>query len=817
MGRGCLLRLLALHVLLLLSCSDDATRLSHHQQRGDSFFDEGRYAEASIEYRNVLQIDPNQAAAHYGLARAHLAHKELRKAYWELQETVRLDPEHDEARLQLAQLLLFGDREQLERAVAQAETLLGRQPDHSEAHLVRARALQGLGREEEARQGYEQAVEVAPGASAPLLMLANFHRGRADAAAAEPLYRDLVALEPGFVSHRALAGLLAEDPGRQAEAELHYRKALELADPPRFSAAVQMLSSFYAARDRFPEAEQTLREGIDARPGDLDLLYALAAFHRARGELERADRVVEEAARAHPDQVRPHLVLSTHRARAGDAEGALAAARAALRADPSQRSAQLRNAELLVELGHRTQDAERIAQGRQLLEAILAEHESDAEALLVRAKLELAEARAGDAISTLRRASQLRPEWASVHFLLGSALFARGDHAGARSELARALELDAGVAEARRVLAQVHASQGEHERAIQETRRLLQEVPQDEQARVLLAQSLVRTGDLDRALEELQAVPEVARDERVHFALARVRLLRGELEPARGHLLLALDQAPGEPRVLGTLLELDARQGRLPESRERIETAWQQAPGDARLMQLRGLLALRAGHDREAEERFREAIDLDPNDLSAYRELARLLLRSGRVEAALRTQEEALAARPASAPLYLTAGVLQQRLGRETQALEHYEAALRLDPTLASAKNNLAYLLAERGQDLDRALELAREAKAQLPDDPSAADTLGWVLYKKKIPNAAVSYLKEAEVGAAGDGRTLGTIRHHLALAYQANGERDKAREVVQRALAELEAPSASGGADPETAWAGELRALGARLQDAES
>ena len=85
--------------------------------------------------------------------------------------------------------------------------------------------------------------------------------------------------------------------------------------------------------------------------------------------------------------------------------------------------------------------------------------------------------------------------------------------------------------------------------------------------------------------------------------------------------------------------------------------------------------------------------------------------------------------------------------GYHEQAIEHYEVAIGHDPNLAQAKNNLAFLLATADEDLDRALDLAQEAKARLPDSPYAADTLGWVLYRRGIPSAAISYLKEAEAG----------------------------------------------------------------------
>jgi tetratricopeptide (TPR) repeat protein len=794
-------------VLLVAGCTDEAERLAQHLERGNGYLQEQKYAEAVIEFKNVLQLDPNHAEAHYGLAKSYLGQKDLQRAYWELQESARLDPTNVDARLQYAEFLLLGKQEDLDEAVKLAGEVVQQAPERMEPFLLRGRALQALGKPEEARADFRKAVEVMPESGVALLMLANFERRQGDRSAAEPLFRKLTEVEPGFGAWSALGGFLAADRSRDAETEETYRKALELAKEEQRGVAIQTLASFYYSRARFEEAERTLQEGIEASGGDLDLTYTLARFYHARGQIDRADQVIEEATRSHPDDVKPHLVLSSYRGQKGDAEGALAAAQAALEIDPEHRAARLRKAELLVDLGYRKKDTARIAEGRGIVDGILAKASADPDALFVRAKLEMAEGRFGDAVATMRRALDARPEWAHGHFMLGSALFAAGDRTGARPELTRALEIDASLVEARRVLAQVHAALGDHELAVEEGRRVLQTRADDAKLRIVVAQSLVRQGEFDEGLEMLLGIPEEERDAEAHYAIGRIHEIRGEHGAARAELERAAELAPGNAEVLGALLRLDAREGRVGDSLARIEAALAAAPGDARLLRARGLALLAGGREDEAEASLRRAVDADPNDLASYESLARLLASSGRGEEALRTYEQALAAQPESPALNLIVGILHEGSGRVESAMERYEKAIRLDPGLGVAKNNLAYLLAERGQELDRALDLAQEAKSLLPENPNAADTLGWVLYKKSIPSAAIGYLKEAEGGMRSDDPALGVVRQHLALAYEANGEGEKAREVVDRALDDLAKIGREGSAPAD-----ELRRLRDRL-----
>ena len=169
-------------------------------------------------------------------------------------------------------------------------------------------------------------------------------------------------------------------------------------------------------------------------------------------------------------------------------------------------------------------------------------------------------------------------------------------------------------------------------------------------------------------------------------------------------------------------------------------------------------------------------LDLVMPRISGYERLAQLYGMTGRLDEMANIWETRLERRPDDAKGHHVVAALHELRGDTEKAEQHYEIAIRQDPNLGQSKNNLAYLLAESGRNLDRALELAREAKALLPDSPQAADTLGWVLYKRGVPSAAVGYLKEAEGGMDPGDRSLGAVRHHLALAQRSN-EMNQMRE----------------------------------------
>ncbi len=122
------------------------------------------------------------------------------------------------------------------------------------------------------------------------------------------------------------------------------------------------------------------------------------------------------------------------------------------------------------------------------------------------------------------------------------------------------------------------------------------------------------------------------------------------------------------------------------------------------------------------------------------------------------------------------------------------------------------------GRNLDRALDLAQDAKTLLPDNPSVADTLGWVLYKRGVPSAAIGYLKEAEAGTDPKDANLAEVRHHLAQAYVANGDTEEAIAALDRSFAALAdhvsvLKNRGGDPGPEPEWVADARSLRERLR----
>ncbi len=812
-------RLLILAFLMgaFVGCQSDEAKLAEHMARGDEYVEQSKQAEAIIEYKSVLQIDPNHALAHHALAKAYLRNRQPREGYWELRETVRLDPANLDARLEFAQLaMLAGESEE---ALTQSEAVIAADPKKALGYLMLGQALEGLKRYDEALVAFEKGLEVAPEDPTTLRVLAKVYDVRGHVEKADAAYLKLIEIAPDVNAHVSYGRFLgrAYKGKRWEDVEATFLKGIEIAKEEEIADAYAALASFYFTRDRFDDVVKLLEGGIEKKADSVELIYLLARFYSARGDEARARELIEKATKANPDDPKPFLILSAYRARQGDSNGALEAAQQALTVAPKDEAARLRFAELLVEIGFKESDTAKINDGRKIVDEVLAEQPSNPGALFIQAKIDLSSKKTDEAIASIRTAINGKPNWAEAYYLLGAALAIKGDNAGARNELARALEIDPNLYQAQQVLAKVHETLGEHEYAVEAGRRYLKLQPDNLEMRLLVAQSLVRLGKLKEAKAEIEGIEESKRGVEANYALGRIYLGLGDFSQARKYLEIADAAKPRNVDILANLLTLDARENRQAESLARINAAIEAEPGNAKLLQLGGMLAQMDGRQADAEAMYKKAVEIDPNDLQGYERLARFYSATGRLDETVKTYEQAIEVRPDQANLHHFLGVLYELGGQRERSQARYEDAIRLDPNLGEAKNNLAYLLADKGEDLDRALDLAQEAKTQLPDNASVADTLGWVLYKRGIPSAAISYLKEAEAGTDPNDASIGVVRHHLALAYEANGDIEQAREALSRALSSLEKQlqtARSRGATPvEPPWAAEVRAMLERLK----
>ena len=210
-----------------------------------------------------------------------------------------------------------------------------------------------------------------------------------------------------------------------------------------------------------------------------------------------------------------------------------------------------------------------------------------------------------------------------------------------------------------------------------------------------------------------------------------------------------------------------------------MSTQIEVVPKNGILYRLRGGLHVASREGRKAVADFKKAIELNPNDLAAYLELGNFYGREKNFEQALKELDEAIKVNPKVVQVYMLRGVIYDTQQKYNEAQTEYEKALRIDPKFAPAANNLAWIYAEQGGNIDQALSLAQIAKERYPDNPAVSDTLGWIYYKKNIFLKAISLLKESAEKLPKNP----LVRYHLGMAYAKDGRKHLAEKELKASL----------------------------------
>jgi len=103
---------------------------------------------------------------------------------------------------------------------------------------------------------------------------------------------------------------------------------------------------------------------------------------------------------------------------------------------------------------------------------------------------------------------------------------------------------------------------------------------------------------------------------------------------------------------------------------------------------------------------------------------------------------------------------------------------LKRQPDSAVAVNNLAFLLAEKGE-VNEAEALAQKAVRLGKDNPEFLDTMGWVYLKQRRSDAATGVFSNLVQKYPSNAQ----FRYHYGASLLAQGDRGKAKSELNAAL----------------------------------
>ena len=701
-------------------------------RQGDQFATDGKDPEALLAYRNAVQADGLNGVARLKYGRSLGKRGDWEQAASQLVRAADLLPKDVEAQLDAARSLLSTGR--FEDARARAEAVIKIDPDNVSSHIIRASATARL---------------------------------RDDQGALASL-NDALELDPNRASTYIDVGVLEVTRGNAAEAEAAFKQAVVVG--PKSVPAHVALANFYWATNRRADAEQVLKKAVSIEPQNVPANLALARLLMARGSAEAEEPLKRIGGDTAPPRLRMMLAdYYVTRKQGAQADPIL---RDLVKIPESAAAAGGRLAAIEYEGGRREA-------AHKMLDDLIAKR-PNAQLSVLKGRWLLTEGKRREALAVATSAANSGEKSAEAWAFLGTVHMALNDPAEAEKAFIEALTVNPGYAQAQTALALLNTARGRTNEALTIARQAVASAPRNSAAHLALVNALLSSGRIDEATEALQPVlAALPNDPEVLVMQGQLQMRKGRAEDARASFSKALDAQPGFPDAIAPLVNMDLAAKKPELAVRRMDGQLAKNTTSPKLLLLAGRTYAVAGELTKSEQALRKAIDLDPSLMDAYHVLGQIFVKQNKLNEAIAAYEKRLAERPSDVSALTMVGMLALVQGKMENARASFEKVISIDPRAPVASNNLAYMDAEAGTNLDVALNRAQTAKAAMPDDADVDDTLGWVYVKRGLPALAMAPLSQA----VQKNPTNPTYHYHLGMAYAKSNDRARARASLEQAL----------------------------------
>jgi tetratricopeptide (TPR) repeat protein len=751
---------------LLTGCSQSPEKLlaaanKYHQNK--------KYQEASILYRKVLLKDKTNAEAYYREGLNLLDQAKVSEAASYLRRAVDLRPSNTDAAVKLSEIYLAAYAQDPKKF----RTLLSDVRDLDKKILLQnGESFDGLrieGLLQIADKQYDKAVATLAKANRIKPHSRNLVGWYAQGLVATnnlpqamSLMEDMVANDKTFGAGYDFLFLQHSRAGERekAEAVLRDRVKNDSASPVGY----QNLANYLLASNRLPEAEAQMRHLLDDTKTFPNAHELVGDFYVRAKKYDQALAEYQQGQKDDPKNAVKYQerIVALH-AFSGRTDQASQMAKELAEKNPKDLSANEMYASLLLQSGNKADATKSLAE--------------------------------------LKKLAANNPTDPVLHLDLARAYFGLNDRDKSLSEALEVLQTERKsnpratvVVPARIVAARIYEDRGLHAKAMEQANMALSMQPGNPDASLIRARALVGINDVEKALPELEdLVKKFPQMNDARLQLGGIYLAQRQYDKAEEQFQAVSKATPADIRGFLGMQTLRLATGKSAQALQAMQDLVDKNPTNtAYRYQLANFQGTAAGMERgsnaahakqlaqQAADNYKEILKASSGSADVWMRLGVMQRDLGQLDAALASFEQAANADPKNAQALLNRALLLEAVGKKSEAHDLYTKVLALAPENALALNNLAYLNADSGKNLDQAMTFAQRAKQKAPGNPDVSDTLGYVYYQKNLNSEALRIFRQN----VQDHPQNSMFHLHLAMALLKQGDKEGARQEANKALA---------------------------------
>lgn len=414
------------------------------------------------------------------------------------------------------------------------------------------------------------------------------------------------------------------------------------------------------------------------------------------------------------------------------------------------------------------------------LERVLSRVPDNFDALSLRSEMHMAAGKMDKAVADLEKLTTRYPKTPTAHYQHAVARLLNRDMLGAIASLTQTLALEPNFDAASLMLAELNTRKGETASAIAAMTSYIKKQPNNEKAYLILASAYQAAGRSPEAIATYtQAIKNFTNSIQAPILLGVFYRQQGNEAEARKIFEKILQTRPEDLTATTQLIDIDIGAKNFDSAINRVQPWIDRAPKDPEPLLQMARIRFAQNDLKAAEGLLDKVIEMSPDIIPAYLMLSRVYLQSGQVDSALQKAELALTKNPKNASALLLSAMILGEKKDYPKARDAYEKLLAVSPNSLVGLNNLAGIYADHLDQLDKAYTLARRAEELRPNDPTIADTFGWILARRGEFGLALGLIKDSAQKRPRDAEIVA----HLGLTHYLMGDEAPARVALEQSL----------------------------------